>query len=139
MLNRALILTIALTTACATDELFDPTGTWAMNGRYGTGTCQPSSPAFTVDVLIAESRGDYVATTAVPNETTTGTIATGETSAQINLTMRNSDVLGDGRVQGVATLQASSDENLAITGSGTLSLSGAVSCSHSYSVTGTLR
>ncbi len=130
------VLALAFIAGCATDELYDPTGTWAMTAHWGTGTCGVSAPAAQY-VTVLESRGAFVATTGEANESTTGGIDRTADSATLTVSIVNSDVNSDGgSTRATIALTATANESSQITGSGSITMTGGASCRQSFTLTG---
>lgn len=133
------ILVMALGACVAADEVIDPTGTWNMRATWAVGDCNAvgTTPQ---PITVVKSGDEYLATTGVATETTTGVVQATATSAQLNLQIINHDVYDDGgATRARVKLSATADDELTIRGSGTVTLSGQVTCTQNFALTGQLQ
>jgi hypothetical protein len=139
MCKTMLLLCVMLCSACATDELYDPTGTWAMSFRWNPGGCQATG-SVARSILVVQSGEEFLVATGKAGETTTGGIRRSTSDAELSVTITNRDVLNDGgSVTSTVTIDATADDASAISGFGSVNLSGATICSQSFAISGSLQ
>lgn len=133
------LLCSILFSACATDEIYDPTGTWAMSFRWNPGGCQATG-SVSRSVLVAKSGEEFLIATGKPNETSSGFVRASTSDAELAVTISNRDVLNDGgSVTSTLTIDAIADDAANLSGSGNVSLAGGTTCSQSFTISGSLQ
>jgi hypothetical protein len=116
---------------CATDTL-DPKGNWNMTWTWGTGDCGLTGTQADSETITQDSTGKYVLSTTQPGITVTGMIACTATSCQMS--MSQSGVVMGNNAMLSANLTLKSDKS--VSGSGSISFAGDVTCSQPFTATG---
>lgn len=142
-MNKLTLCCLLALVACAEPDpspapLYDPTGTWSMRLTWGAGTCGLTGED-NLDVLVTDAGDEFVADTGVPNETATGVVVQLAESARLDITIVNTDPLGDGgSAVGELDIDATARRTLVITGSGEIRFTGSITCTQQHTVTGGL-
>lgn len=135
-----LVACAVLLAACVQEEeTIDPTGFWNMRATWTVGNCNAAGTV-AQPITVVKSGDRYLATTGVATEVTTGTVQATHELAQLDLVIDNADAKNDGgSTRARVTLSATADDELTIRGSGSVTLSGATSCSQNFALTGQLQ
>jgi hypothetical protein len=114
----------------------DPVGVWQMSALWTPGGCgatATSHESITVTLVGAQ----YAASDGGPHDTATGSILSFEGAATMDLTIVDTDARNDGgSTQATTTIDATADADLAIAGSGSITLTGGENCSQGFMITG---
>jgi hypothetical protein len=134
----SLALTVACA-ACATDsssgDTLSPLGNWSMTFSWGSGTCGITQPTATTLTLTDDPSGGYIINESDPSVTATGTVTCTKTDCKLSGSEAGT-LNGDPSTVGY-NLTLKSDAT--ISGSGSISVSGATACSQTFTALGRLQ
>jgi archaellum component FlaG (FlaF/FlaG flagellin family) len=133
-----LTATLLFTSSCA-GEVCDPTGNWSMTLTWSTDDCGLTDPLATTVTVTNNPSGGYLISESDPSVTIAGTITDQDGACRLSMTETDPDVLDDGTTTGQISYNVTADVDGVITGSGTLSFSGDLDCSQTFSVTGAVQ
>lgn len=140
MTRLSSLFVVALLPACAGEPL-DASGTWNLQITTGaTGTCFNPNQVFT-SMVTADFNGDtYVFTPSnpEPGDTVSGSFECGE-ECDFDLTLGEVVATGTGNVNLTTVLEIHINEELAISGTGNVTGSGALTCAHPVTIGGTVQ
>jgi hypothetical protein len=137
---KTFALAIVLLAACGSDPLYDPTGHWSTTLSWGAGNCGLQGDSSETLELVELADGRFqVRDLSNSNASVSGTVHTTQDNAVITISSVDPDILRDGgSTTGTLAMHATADENMVISGTGSISTSGFFVCSQAFTAVGVL-
>ncbi|MEJ7600629.1 MAG: hypothetical protein WKG01_22165 [Kofleriaceae bacterium] len=140
-MSRLPLLSLLLLGAC-TSEPLDVQGTWNLQlTTAASGTCFTPNQVFTSTVKADLVDGTYVFTPSnpEPGDTVEGSFECRESECDFDLTLGEMVMVQQGAATLTTDLEIRINDDLAISGTGNVTGSGAITCTHAVTIGGTVQ
>jgi len=117
----------------------NPLYNWVLTIRFTAGDCGLTGTREVVFTVTEDPSGGYIITEPDPSLSVSTTITDVGGSCRLSAFERDPDVNGDGTTSATLQYNLTADTTGAITGSGTISLSGGITCGQAFTAIGMLR